>query len=244
MRLRKTINSLRPFYGDMRYEHLVVDGGSTDIPHSLLSELEKHKNFKFYSGKDTGIYDAMNKGAIKASGEYLLFLNCGDMIAATPDGLSAVLTETVAPLKFDIAVFPYALDGHSPDVGVAVSPRLSVHKLPTSHQGMIFRRGFVLDEPYCTKYRIAGDYDLYLRADQSKVLVLNSESPLCVVEVHGVASGRPYLAYKEYLLIACSRLKGITRLLAMARILMRACVVVVAKQLFPRRWVDKVRGRS
>ncbi|MBC2770562.1 glycosyltransferase [Pusillimonas minor] len=243
-RLKKTVNSLHLFYGDMRYEHVVMDGGSTDIPHSLLSKLRQHKNFKFYSGKDAGIYDAMNKGAMMASGEYLLFLNCGDMIAAAPEGLAAILTEKVAFLKSDIAAFPYALDGHSPAVGVTVSPRLSIHKLPTSHQGMIFKRGFVLDEPYCTKYKIAGDYDLYLRADQSKILVLNTEWPLCVLEAHGVASGNPYLAYKEYLAIARSRLRGLERVLAVARIIVRGCLAVVAKTLLPRRWVDKVRGRS
>ncbi len=56
------------------YEYIVIDGGSTD---GSKEYIEQHSDKLAYwvSEKDKGIYNAMNKGIIKAGGDYLLFLN-------------------------------------------------------------------------------------------------------------------------------------------------------------------------
>lgn len=61
----------------MDFEYIIIDGGSTDGSKELI---ENHANKFVYwvSEKDNGIYNAMNKGIVKAKGEYLLFLNSGD----------------------------------------------------------------------------------------------------------------------------------------------------------------------
>lgn len=74
--LKKTIGSV--FSQDFaEYEYIVIDGGSTDGSKEVI---ENHADKLAYwvSEKDKGIYNAMNKGVGKASGEYLLFLNSGD----------------------------------------------------------------------------------------------------------------------------------------------------------------------
>ncbi|MBF4470298.1 glycosyltransferase family 2 protein [Flavobacterium sp. HJJ] len=60
-----------------KFEYIIIDGGSTD---GSAEYLEKHKdNFDYcVSEKDLGIYNAMNKGIKKSTGDYLLFLNSGD----------------------------------------------------------------------------------------------------------------------------------------------------------------------
>lgn len=59
------------------FEYIIVDGGSVD---GSVSVIEKNnKNIGFWtSEKDTGIYNAMNKGLAVAKGEYIMFLNSGD----------------------------------------------------------------------------------------------------------------------------------------------------------------------
>ena len=66
-------------------EYIVVDGGSTDGTVEQVREAGPRVD-RFISERDHGIYDAMNKGARLARGEYLYFLNAGDTFCA-PDVL-------------------------------------------------------------------------------------------------------------------------------------------------------------
>ena len=58
-------------------EHIVVDGNSTD---NTLSIIKSNKNIKFISEKDSGIYEAMNKGLKMASGDIIGILNSDDLL--------------------------------------------------------------------------------------------------------------------------------------------------------------------
>jgi glycosyltransferase involved in cell wall biosynthesis len=60
-------------------EYIVIDGGSTDSSLQYVQEHSSKINY-WVSEPDKGIYNAMNKGIIASSGEYLLFLNSGDVL--------------------------------------------------------------------------------------------------------------------------------------------------------------------
>lgn len=57
------------------YEHLIIDGASKD---DTLAIAREYDGVRILSEKDSGLYDAMNKGLDMARGKYLLFLNAGD----------------------------------------------------------------------------------------------------------------------------------------------------------------------
>ena len=59
------------------FEYIVIDGGSTDGSAIYIESQSQHIDY-WVSEPDKGIYNAMNKGIAKATGEYLLFLNSGD----------------------------------------------------------------------------------------------------------------------------------------------------------------------
>ena len=59
------------------YEHIIIDGLSTDTTLDIVN-FSKDKKTVVFSEKDEGLYDAMNKGILKAKGEYLAFLNSDD----------------------------------------------------------------------------------------------------------------------------------------------------------------------
>ncbi len=59
------------------YEHLIIDGASSDDTPKLLDAHPSAKR-SVRSERDKGIYDAMNKGISMATGRYLIFLNAGD----------------------------------------------------------------------------------------------------------------------------------------------------------------------
>ena len=74
--LRNTIESvIHQTYRD--FEFIVIDGGSTDGSAEVLKEYDSQITY-WVSEKDKGIYNAMNKGIAKATGDYLNFMNSGD----------------------------------------------------------------------------------------------------------------------------------------------------------------------
>ena len=77
--LIKTIESVvEQNYDD--YEYLIIDGGSNDGSIETIRNREVKISY-WISEPDHGIFNAMNKGILKAQGEYLLFLNSGDTLA-------------------------------------------------------------------------------------------------------------------------------------------------------------------
>lgn len=64
-----------------KFEWIVIDGSSTDGSSELIRQYEQYISYQV-SEPDKGIYNAMNKGLRQAHGEYCLFLNSGDWLAA------------------------------------------------------------------------------------------------------------------------------------------------------------------
>ncbi len=76
--LKRTMSSV---FGQTfkEFEYIVIDGGSIDGSKEYI-ESHSDKIDAWVSEKDSGIYNAMNKGIKVAKGEYLLFLNSGDWL--------------------------------------------------------------------------------------------------------------------------------------------------------------------
>lgn len=66
------------------FEYIVVDGASSDSSVEVIQHYANlfRKQIKWISEPDKGIYNAMNKGIRRASGEYVQFLNSGDRLAS------------------------------------------------------------------------------------------------------------------------------------------------------------------
>ena len=76
-------------------EHIIIDGSSTDGTLSLL-ESKRDQFATLISEDDTGIYDAMNKGIQKSSGDIIGFLNADDFYTN-----SEVISKVVSTFKKD-----------------------------------------------------------------------------------------------------------------------------------------------
>ena len=68
-------------------EHLIIDGASTDHTLQIAEEYRQKSadaasghEIRIISEPDKGIYDAMQKGLDRATGDYVCFLNAGDRL--------------------------------------------------------------------------------------------------------------------------------------------------------------------
>jgi glycosyltransferase involved in cell wall biosynthesis len=145
--LRNTIESVQSQNWE-GIEHIVIDGGSND---STVGILRSHDSTIAYwrSQRDAGIYEAMNAGLSLANGQYVLFLNSGDLLVDRPlvpdrdySRLLPVLRRNVlGRLEF----FRYR------DLRI---------QMPYCHQGILFRNRML--KPFDTRFRIAADYKFLL----------------------------------------------------------------------------------
>jgi glycosyltransferase involved in cell wall biosynthesis len=145
------------------YEYIIIDGGSTD---GFKEIIEKHLDKLAYwvSEKDKGIYHAMNKGIEKAHGDYLLFLNSGDVFYD-----SILLKEMVPYLNNDGIVYGDIMirEPHKSWVKKYNAPLsftyFTIDTLP--HQGaFIYRELFKTTGLYDETAGLCADWKFFLEA--------------------------------------------------------------------------------
>lgn len=79
------------------FEHIIMDGGSTDGTVEIVKKYEKLYNVKIYSKKDNGMYDAIANGFDLATGDIFCWLNSDDMFMPWAfEVMQKVISETDA----------------------------------------------------------------------------------------------------------------------------------------------------
>jgi len=147
---------------DIRFEWIVVDGGSNDGTQEFLENLCGNYHLRFVSEPDNGIYDAMNKGIEMARGKFVLFLNSGDIFH--PD--VAHVVRQLQTQKDDVMITGDALldfgDGHK--TKRSAKPGWYIyHSLPASHQAIFFPLAGLKVWHYDLQYKVSSDYALAAR---------------------------------------------------------------------------------
>lgn len=159
------------------YEHLVIDGASTD---GTLSLARRYEGVRILSEPDKGLYDAMNKGLSMARGRYVLFLNSGDTFHS-----KKILSEYArrAQLGEDIIYGDTVIVDSNRHIIGQRHLNAPAHLTRTSfaqgmlicHQAFMVRRE--LAPEYDIRYRFSADYDWTIKcisaADPSRCTNLN-----------------------------------------------------------------------
>lgn len=141
-------------------ELLVIDGGSTDGTLEIVERYRDHIAV-LISEKDKGIYDAMNKGIRHATGEWLFFLNAGDVFcrASTVSDVFRSSWEGCAAVYGDI----YEMRRGKPYLWRALRPFWTVEKgffgMGFSHQGVFLRTAIAKANPFDLNFRCCADYN-------------------------------------------------------------------------------------
>lgn len=142
------------------YEWIVIDGGSTDGSKELIEQYQEH--FAYWcSEPDNGIYNAMNKGAAKAKGEYLLFLNSGDAL------YNKNVLQQVDDLHLDTDIISgqvERMDNHQLLRIYDESILMQLYQDTLNHQGTFIKRKLFNNLKYDENYKIVSDWKFWLEA--------------------------------------------------------------------------------
>lgn len=145
-------------------EHLVIDGASTDGTVELLEELTAEGRItRYVSEPDTGIYNAMNRGAELASGGYIIYLNSDDYYHRR-EGL-AEISAAADQGGYGFVCSPVVILDDPPWITkVSRFYARVLLTMPFGHPGMaISKATFQEFGGFDEAFKLASDYDLILR---------------------------------------------------------------------------------
>lgn len=148
-------------------EYLIIDGASKDATLQLVAELAPQA--KVYSEPDKGIYDAMNKGRARATGDYLWYLNAGDALPSADTVAELVAASCTSSLPDIIYGDTRLIDSEDRDLGLRrlrppreLSWQSFERGMLVCHQAFIVKR--TLAPEYDLRYRFSADVDWCIRA--------------------------------------------------------------------------------
>ncbi len=191
--LQRTMNSVfEQTFTD--YEYIIIDGGSDDGSFDLIEQNEE-KIAYWVCEKDDGVFFAQNKGIKASKGQYLLFLNSGDILNG-----SKALEDFITHKEFrgDIIYGDYKFEEGEKVYPDELTPYYFMRtSLP--HQSTLFSRT-VFDDMgmYDEKYRIAADRAFYIKCFMSGVIKFQHITyPLTQFDLSGVSNDSYLLKEKE-----------------------------------------------
>lgn len=196
--LLNTINSIK----NQTYEtieYIVIDGASKDGTFDVISSNSDIIS-KYVSEPDNGIYDAMNKGLQLATGDYVLFLNAGDLFYANTTLADMMLQANSADVLYgDAAIMNTQgqvlhLRNHKqlPKQLTARDMRLG---MVVCHQSLLVRRAIA--PLYDLRYQIAGDIDWAIRVLRQAKTVRNTGLVVCKFLEGGTSAKRRRRSWVE-----------------------------------------------
>ena len=185
--------------------HVIVDGYSTDGTSDFVKNIIKTRKIKtsLISEPDLGIYDAMNKGVAFSSSDFVLFINSGDLIL--PNFFDQRVHHRLLSILYNPKYAGLALGciyNFSGKRHIVKAREISLlkPKMPTLHQGIIYKRLVLAEIPYTLNFKICGDFEnicRIIKKYQFDYIDINISELIA----GGVSTIKPLLLAKESLFI-------------------------------------------
>jgi putative colanic acid biosynthesis glycosyltransferase len=199
--LRETTDSVKAEdFSD--FEWIIVDGGSTDGTLEYLQQLD-HPKCRWTSEPDKGIFDAMNKGLDRTTGEYVVFMNSGDAFAGK-DVLTRI--DAIAghgEIRPDL-IFGDAYEENSSGQRL-LKPARSAEAIKrgmfTHHQAMVYAREVIKGLRYDCRFRLAADYHFTCRVLARGASSFYLGFPVCIFKRAGFSESHAEVGRRENLAV-------------------------------------------
>ena len=193
--IERTIQSvLNQTYSDIEY--ILIDGGSTDGTVEIIKKYSNRISF-WVSEPDHGIYDAMNKGVMHATGEWIHFLNAGD-VYHDHDVLENFVPKisTTTDIAYGDTLYVFSM---TTKVRKALPLSDMDQLMPFGHPATLIRTSYHQQHLFDTSSRSSVDYkffyDAYYREKAEFQYI-----PMIVADYeadNGVSVTNPFLTIKE-----------------------------------------------
>jgi len=204
--IERTIQSII-YQSYSKIEYIIVDGNSTDGTQDIIAKY-KSSIAHYVSEPDSGLYDAMNKGLKLATGDYVWFINAGDMLYSenTVQEIATLIDENNMPCIIYGETEIIDTEGNSMGMRRLKTPEKLTWKsfsmgMLVCHQSFLVRRDIV--EQYNLKYRFTADYDWCIRSLKKSDSIFNTHLILSRFLEAGYSAANRKESLKERYMIMC-----------------------------------------
>lgn len=156
--LQKTIESVAA-QNFRNFEYIIIDGGSSDNTVSIIRTNSEHVT-DWISERDSGIYDAMNKGISRARGQWINFMNAGDIFSD-----AYVLEKVACSIAPDSEILyghRYYLKGGKRTFQESKDIATIFERMPFGHQSTFVKASLLKTVGFNETYKFAADYNLLM----------------------------------------------------------------------------------
>ena len=176
-------------------EYIVIDGASTDGTADVIRKYESSIS-AWVSEKDNGIYHAMNKGAAMATGDWICFLNCGDVfvdkyaIQKVVDGMAEIP-------DVDIFYGNILVEANDEMIERIAPEPCNKHRMYFCHQSAFIKTKLMLKFPYDETYKMSADLKFFKQCYYHSCKFHHLNFPVVKYDLSGISNTNRVLGLKE-----------------------------------------------
>ena len=192
-------------------EHIIIDGNSTDGTLELIKKYDKENKLKIFSEKDSGIYDAMNKGLKRSKGKYIVYLNSDDFYCRTNAVEEAVMLMEKNKLDYLFGDAKALTEEKKETTWIA-----DINNLPYAmnycHQTLFVKSKIM--ENFDLKYKVSADSDIMIKLYVQKYKYSVLRNPYITYRLGGLSSeqsNQSKLDHSESFYVNIGRNIGLTK---------------------------------
>jgi len=179
-------------------KYISVEGKST---YNTINIIKKYKNIKYVSEKDSGIYDAMNKGIKMSEGKYIQFMNSDDcLVEGVLKKVLPILSSSDEDVIYGNTIFKFNLENKIYGKKVIAGEDLSKldRRSILCHQSTFTKKETLQKIGYFdTQYKIAADWDSFIKIRNNKGTFKHIDNIISLFSIDGVSSTKSHLMERK-----------------------------------------------
>ncbi|MEO9656077.1 glycosyltransferase family 2 protein [Marinomonas sp.] len=178
------------------FELIVIDGGSIDNTNRIIDKYKENID-SFVSEKDNGIYDAMNKGIKRSTGDWLIFLGSDDRLYGKD-----VLHDIFHLLNFDNGkvIFGNVIYDNGEKFMSSLDWRILLRNT-LHHQSAFYHKSLFNGKGFSSEYSILADYEINLVAYLRKCKVKYIDINIAQCSELGISKNVDFQGYLQEMMI-------------------------------------------
>ncbi len=180
-------------------EYIVIDGASTDKTIEIISKYLDRIDV-FISEPDLGIYNAMNKALSYATGEWINFMNAGDLFynVETINKIfgQGQVTNYRASIIYGNHILLYK---HGDVLKIPRSLNLLWMGMTIQHQSVFVNSRVFETDKFNENYRFAADFDLFYKCYKHNLKIIKSDEAISKVTPGGFSESNSFKTYLEFM---------------------------------------------